>query len=162
MKDTSDSALEPVNVEQAEEQLAFQTESISWYVRVFFGFVGSGLAVLLVTAACLTPSPKGYGTHQQLGLPECSIKMIYDLPCPSCGMTTSWSHMVRGDIISSCKANPGGALLAIISIFLSPWLLISACRGRWFIGVPPDWISISVAISLLLVTLTHWCFQLMY
>ena len=161
MTTTPNDDLDRTMVGASDQQDVSQLSQINWLVRAFLGSVGAGLAILLIVAACLSPSPQGFGTHQQLGLPECSIKMMFEMPCPSCGMTTSWSHMMRGQFISSCKANPGGALLAITSIFLCPWLLITAAKGAWFVGVPPDWFTILVAVTLLVVTLTHWCFQLM-
>src|SRR5947209_2100708 len=48
---------------------------------------GTVLIGLLATAACLTPSPRGMGTHQQLGLPPCTVVQWFGVRCPSCGMT---------------------------------------------------------------------------
>ncbi|NBO19844.1 MAG: DUF2752 domain-containing protein, partial [Proteobacteria bacterium] len=42
----------------------------------------------------LTPDARGLGTHEQLGLPPCGFYLWYGLPCPSCGMTTSWPHFL--------------------------------------------------------------------
>jgi len=97
-----------------------------WYLRLTLVLVGVSALGLLATAATLTPSEDGFGTHQQLGLPPCSFSMMCNgLPCPSCGMTTSWSHMMRGQIIQSFNANPGGALLALSALVAGPWTLLS-------------------------------------
>jgi len=136
-------------------------EHLPWYLRTMFAGIAVTLATLLITAACLTPSPKGYGTHQQLGLPPCTFQVMFDgKPCPSCGMTTSWSHLMRGHVFSSFQANPGGTLLAITSLVLAPWLFMSAVKGTWFIGVPPTWLALTVAITLLSVTFGNWIIQL--
>ena len=42
----------------------------------------SGL-ILLSLAIWLEPNPSGFGTHQQLGLPPCTILFWFDVPCPS-------------------------------------------------------------------------------
>ena len=43
---------------------------------------------ILVVAAFLKPSPKGLGTHTQLGQNTCGFYERTDYPCPTCGMTT--------------------------------------------------------------------------
>jgi len=81
-------------------------------------------------ASSLTPSPAGLGTHQQLGLPPCSILSITNIPCPTCGMTTSFSHFVRGEWASSAKANTSGFLLACGCLLFLPWSMVSVTLGR--------------------------------
>jgi hypothetical protein len=77
-----------------------------------------GLAIgslsLLVTAASLTPSAGGFGTHRQLGLAECGFLARTGLPCPACGMTTSFSWFVRGNLAASFYVQPMGMVLAAI------------------------------------------------
>src|SRR6476646_7286074 len=51
---------------------------------------GACLAVLLV-AARLNPDPAGESTHTQLGMNRCQFLAQTGLPCPSCGMTTSFA-----------------------------------------------------------------------
>ncbi|MDP6506585.1 MAG: DUF2752 domain-containing protein [Planctomycetota bacterium] len=74
---------------------------------------------LLGIAAWLKPNPMGMGTHEQLGLPSCSFLIHYGKPCPFCGMTTSYSHMVRGQVLQSARTHPLGAILAFVT-FLVP------------------------------------------
>lgn len=74
---------------------------------------------LLAVAGTLHPSGSGLGTHQQLGLPPCSMRMLVGIRCPACGMTTSWSHFVRGEWVGSLAVNPGGFLLALYAVFAS-------------------------------------------
>jgi hypothetical protein len=70
----------------------------------------SGAAVL-VTAAALSPDPAGHGTHTQLGLPPCGFLLMTGLPCPGCGLTTSFAHMIRLELGGAFAANPLGVLL---------------------------------------------------
>ncbi|HBJ36914.1 MAG TPA: hypothetical protein DDZ51_19585 [Planctomycetaceae bacterium] len=72
-------------------------------------------AVPLAVAGRLQPHPDGLGTHQQLGLPPCTIRVMWGVRCPSCGMTTSWSYFVRGRLWMSLRSNVAGTLLAVIA-----------------------------------------------
>ena len=69
----------------------------------------------VIVARFLTPDPRGLGTHQQLGLPPCSMRVLFNLPCPGCGMTTSWSLFSRGNFNDSIQTNTGGFLLACLA-----------------------------------------------
>lgn len=46
-------------------------------------------------------------------LPECGWITIFDLPCPTCGMTTAFSHAANGNLPASFLTQPLGALLAL-------------------------------------------------
>ena len=116
---------------------------------------------LLAVAAWLKPSPLGYGTHQQLGLPPCTFWVLFGRPCPTCGMTTAWAHLVRGECVSAFRANAGGTLLGMLAILAVPWLLGSARRGTW-IGVSPNGTAAAwLSTTILLITLIDWAIRLM-
>lgn len=84
-------------------------------------------------ASKLEPSPRGYGTHQQLGLPPCSIQLLFAVPCPSCGMTTSFSWFVRGEILQSANANLAGLYLATLCLLMIPSTL---AISFWNLSLP--------------------------
>jgi hypothetical protein len=84
-------------------------------VRVLAAALALACLVVLATAAYLPPSHAGVATHRQLGLPECSLLQRTGLPCPSCGMTTSFSWFVRGNLAASLYVQPMGALLAFLT-----------------------------------------------
>ena len=94
--------------------------------RIALVALALALLALLVTAGTLTPDARGHGTHQQLGLPPCTFYVIFQRPCPACGMTTSWAWLLRGEIGHALAANAGGTLLAGLSLVGVPWLLVSA------------------------------------
>ena len=88
-------------------------------------------------ATRLEPSPRGFGTHQQLGLPPCSFKTLVGWPCPSCGMTTSFSHFVRGQWLNSLRTSTTGFVLAIACLVQIPWCLFSVWKKHlWRIHRP--------------------------
>ena len=96
-----------------------------------FLIVGFGIAGLL------NPDPRGYGTHQQLGMPPCTFRFLFGRPCPGCGMTTCFAHFVRGEFTKACRANIAGVVLAAVCVMLIPWCLWSAYRGRlWKVSDP--------------------------
>ncbi|MGE3109487.1 MAG: DUF2752 domain-containing protein [Phycisphaerales bacterium] len=73
---------------------------------------GALLAVMIVGTS-LTPAAEGHGTHQQLGLPACAFYVSTGSPCPTCGMTTAFSHVAHREPWRGFVTQPFGALLAI-------------------------------------------------
>jgi hypothetical protein len=99
--------------------------------------VGVALALIAVFAVAvwLKPydddgSPLRMATHRQMGLPPCTFFATTGLPCPSCGMTTSFSLLMHGDVVNSLRANAVGTLLALFCLTLIPWCLASAVWKR--------------------------------
>lgn len=68
---------------------------------------------VLCIALRIRPDPSGVGTHSALGMAPCQFLARTKIPCPSCGMTTSFSHFVRGNVLASIHVQPMGTLLAI-------------------------------------------------
>ena len=126
------------------------------YQRVLFLGAGALLLALLATAATLEPNPIGWGTHQQLGLPPCTIRAMLDVRCPACGMTTSWSHFVRGHWYRSLQANVGGALLALVATIAAPWVIVSGLRGFCWGGRLTENQVLYLAGTILSIVLLDW------
>jgi hypothetical protein len=118
--------------------------------------LGLGLSVLLVVAAFLKPDPHHFGTHQQLGLPPCTFYAVFGVPCPTCGMTTSWAHLMRGEILTAARVNAGGAMLAVWAILVVPWSFLTAIRGRHFAWLPRENASLWIAASIFGIVLLQW------
>jgi len=84
---------------------------------------------VLIVAASLSPDPKGESTHAQLGLASCQFLARTNLPCPTCGMTTSFAWFVRGNLIASLWVQPMGLALATmtsLTFWLALYMAISA------------------------------------
>lgn len=43
-----------------------------------------------------------------MGVPLCSVKRLFSLPCPGCGLTRSVSSMLHGDFLKSWSYHPLG------------------------------------------------------
>ena len=130
------------------------------YERLLSVMAGGTLMVLLATAATLQPSQSGLGTHRQLGLPPCTVVAWFDIRCPSCGMTTAWAHVLRGQVWAGLRANAGGVLLAVVAATCGPWLVASGLLGRWLIRPPGDRSTLVIAVTIASVTLMQWTLRL--
>ena len=138
-----------------------ERRAIPWWLRGILVVAGAILATLLYTAFTLDPSPRGYGTHRQLGLPPCTLVQTMGLRCPSCGMTTSWACLTKGQILPAFAMNAGGALFGVYSIFLAPYFIGSGLSGRWIWRRPNEWAVLFVGGSVLLTTLIDWTFRVL-
>lgn len=81
--------------------------------RIGAGIIALVAFALLFVAARLSPDPAGMGTHHQLGLPRCGMMLATGYPCPTCGMTTAFSHAAHLQPLQAIKAQPFGAFLAL-------------------------------------------------
>ena len=122
-------ATEPIP-ESAEGKIPPALLSSRWKARAWnFGWTCSAAAPLLV-ARMLTPSERGVGTHQQLGLPPCTFLWATGFPCPFCGMTTSWALAAHYEIARSIHTQPAGFALFVVCAAFVPILLALAITGR--------------------------------
>jgi len=108
----------------------------AWWVRGGLVLIAGLLGLVFFVATQVRPyaddgTPLRMASHQTLGLPPCNFQLMFHLPCPSCGMTTSFALLVRGDVVNSLRANWVGTALALFCILVIPWCLVSAVRGRY-------------------------------
>lgn len=102
----------------------------------------SAVSVAVLWAALqLAPASGGLGTHRALGLPPCAFLAATGIPCPSCGLTTAFAALAKGDLAAAARANPVGILLFLLTVFLVPAGVWCAVRRitirqvffhRWF------------------------------
>ena len=93
------------------------------------------LAGVFAVAFYLNPydadgKPRTMATHTQLGMPPCNFVILTGKPCPSCGMTTSFALLVRGDVGASLRANWAGTLIAVLWALTMVWAVASGIKGR--------------------------------
>jgi hypothetical protein len=123
--------------------------------------VGS-LAVLggFAVAYRLEPDPRGFGTHQRLGLPPCTIRAVFGVPCPSCGMTTSFANITKGRWRAAARANFAGLLLSGICAVFVPWSWLSVFYGRLCWIHHPIKIAAFILVAVSGVATVEWMIRL--
>jgi len=89
-----------------------------------------GVLVMVGVGLYLTPDPAGHGTHQQLGLPPCTIYYLTGRPCPSCGLTTSVSAILHGQFGLAWRANPMGFVIVAGALAVAINSLLALFWGR--------------------------------
>ena len=134
---------------------------LAWYQRIVMMLASFGLLGLFGLAGSLQPDTRGYGTHEQFGWSPCWFVEHWDMRCPSCGMTTSWAHLVRGNVWESLRSNSGGTALALLSLWLSWSLLASAFRGRWIGQLPGRWTGVAVVLIIGITICVDWIIRLL-
>lgn len=107
----------------------------NWWVRGSLLLIAAVISLVFFIATQVQPyNPDGsamrMASHQTLGMPACNFQRLAGMPCPSCGMTTSFALLVRGDISNSLRANWVGTGLAVFCAILIPWCIASSLRGR--------------------------------
>jgi hypothetical protein len=124
--------------------------------RAFAAIVAGLAAAPLLVAATLTPNPDGHGTHTQLGLPPCGWVLAFAKPCPTCGMTTAFTHMADGRLDLAFLAQPAGALLALLAAAVFWIALHTALTGSRALPAVLGGIRARHAVALLVVVLAGW------
>lgn len=132
-----------------------QRDRIKYLALIVF----SGLVLLM--ARLLRPSPRGVGTHEQLGLPPCPLLHLTGIPCPSCGLTTSFAHAARLHFYQALITQPFGLIafcLTVLSIPLSLYLIRR--RIAWADFIHARGIN-AVLYVLLALYLLSWVYKLL-
>jgi len=86
--------------------------------------------LLLTLTLFTTPDPRGFGTHEQLGLPPCRSIEWLGFPCPGCGITTSISLLLHGDLRASLATQPFGLIATLLLAAFAAWGPLAALAGR--------------------------------
>jgi hypothetical protein len=133
---------------------------LRFWVRLCLVLIAVVLVGVFALAIWLDPYKDGRvwleGTHQQFGLPQCTFKDVTGLPCPSCGMTSSFALLMRADILRSLQANAVGTGLALALLITIPWCLASALRGRLLFIRSVEWVLLWFVIILTTSLLFRW------
>jgi hypothetical protein len=105
-------------------------QAISPLSRIGAGLIAAACLTVLIIARILSPSPSGVGTHTAMGLQRCEFLDRTGIPCPTCGMTTSFAHFARGNIAASLYVQPMGTVLATLTA-ATVWIaLYTALTGE--------------------------------
>lgn len=75
--------------------------------------------VVLAAPAFLDPGDKLLGLHTRLLLPPCLFHLVTGVPCPLCGITTSFSLLLHGRLTRSFLAHPAGPFIYLTILSLT-------------------------------------------
>ena len=120
-----------------------------------------GFSAVFAVAWRLEPDPRGFGTHQQLGLPPCQFAWVTGQKCPTCGMTTAFAWFVRGRPERVWQANPAGLALAPLCLAMVPWLLAGAVKGRPLGFKTLETPLIGLVVATVALSLLSWTIRLL-
>jgi hypothetical protein len=145
---------------EIEEEPVMAIPVLSRWVRGTLAVIAFGLVAVFAIAWHLDPyqggKPWRMETHTQLGLPPCTFKTLTGLPCPSCGMTTSFALLVRGDLWHSLQANWVGTILALLWMAIIPWSVVSAIWGRPWLILSIEQVLTKLVIGFVVLMLLRW------
>lgn len=151
----------PLHPSEREPEPLDAVPVLAGWVRAVLAAVSVGLVGVFAVAWWLNPydeegRPRRMETHMQMGLPPCTFYRLTGLPCPSCGMTTSFSLLVHGDVKNSLRANAVGTLAACLGLAVIPWGLLCAVRGRPFVVWYLEGALTRLVIGLLVLLILRW------
>ncbi|GAC1315503.1 MAG: DUF2752 domain-containing protein [Isosphaeraceae bacterium] len=144
-----------------DDRLSEEISKLSVGTRVLLATAALGIAMGFLVASRLEPDPKGFGTHEQMGLPPCAFLKVTRLPCPSCGLTTSFAWITRGRFDQAWRANPAGLLLAPLCAWTAVWCCLSALFGRPARSKSVDGPLTFIAVLGVSVSLLTWTLRLL-
>ncbi len=99
---------------------------------VALAVLAAGAAAALLLAQ-VPPDPRGYGTHELLGLRPCSWPARVGAPCPTCGVTTAACLLVHLQPLAAFAAQPFGAALAAAGLLAAVDAGRCLVTGRSFV-----------------------------
>jgi hypothetical protein len=131
------------------------------WVRWFLLVLATVFVAVLGVAVWLNPyddagHARTMSTHTQLGLEPCTMVVMTGKPCPACGMTTSFALLMHGDVANSMRANWVGTLFCFALVLLTPWLILSAIKGRLYGVTNGELFSTVLLTSLLFLMTIRW------
>lgn len=151
----------PFNKKRVSRPRETSLVAISRRSRCLAAVLGIGLLTALVLASRLTPDARGWGTHEQLGLPRCTLLAATGLRCPACGMTTSWAYVTHGQWANALKTHVAGTLLAPVAAVVSVAAIALAARGRTWSWRVNENVVVGVVVAATGLIVCEWIVRVM-
>ena len=96
-------------------------------------------------------------------LNPCGFKQRYNLPCPTCGMTTAAIVFSQGKIFKAFYVQPAGALLCLSLAITALFALLTALFGVYFLFLKRFFAEVKVRyiiLTLIIVIAAGWAVTL--
>lgn len=130
--------------------------------RAAWALLGLVGAWVVVTSARLHADGRGFGTHEQLGLPPCTFSATTGVPCPGCGLTTSFTAMAHGHVVTAFRAHLMGPLLFALTVAVTLYAPYAVARARplsaplwWRASVPALMVTAGAGLLTFVLRLAH-------
>jgi len=128
--------------------------------RVSAGVVCVATFGLLCVGALLTPSERGLGTHEQLGLPACGWYERTGVPCITCGMTTAAALAADGHLGAALRVQPAGAAMALLTAVTTLVAGYGAVRGVDLVPLARRVFRWPVFAAMLVLVIGAWVYKI--
>ena len=129
----------PLPIQPADRPPRCPRPPLNIWLRLLLVLMAGLWVYLFSIALRLDPYKDGKlwleGTHRQLGFPDCTFKVLAGLPCPSCGMSTSF---------------------ALFGLAFIPWALVSAGKGRLLFIRRVDVLVLRLTIGFVILLFGRW------
>ena len=122
--------------------------------------VSAALGVLALFGMFVKPDPRGFGTHELLGLPPCLPMDRWNVPCPGCGVTTSIALAAHGQVVRGFLNQPFGALIALAVPVVFVWAWALHLRGRDLRVELARWPAGPVGLVIVALAALAWLYKL--
>jgi hypothetical protein len=152
-------AMEPIHPPEPSAKFPLALFGKPWEHWLVLGFALGALALTAVLAFAIDPDPRGFGTHERLGLPPCKPMEWWNVPCPGCGVTTSIALVGHGHFWASIVNQPFGFLVAIGLPLFAAWAIVSALRGKNLATAVGKWRIGWWGIALVAVMALSWLYK---
>jgi len=96
-------------------------------------------------------------------LVPCGFKQKYDLPCPTCGMTTSVVAFAQGKILEAFYIQPAAALLCCMFLIIAFLAFFIAVFGVYFRFINRFFAEVKIKhiiLALIVITAAGWAVTL--
>ncbi|MCJ7777981.1 MAG: DUF2752 domain-containing protein [Sedimentisphaerales bacterium] len=96
-------------------------------------------------------------------LGPCGFKQKYNLPCPTCGMTTSVLTFTRGQIFEAFYIQPAAALLCCVLIVIAFLAFFVGVFGVYFMALKRLYDAIKIKyiiVALIIIIAAGWAVML--
>jgi hypothetical protein len=127
--------------------------------RVVQAFVALVMAALVGLGVWLDPDAGGTGTHEQLGLPPCGLLISTGVPCPTCGVTTSFALAAHGRFAEAFVNQPFGLITFIVAAGALAALVAALALGRSLAGVVTPWRIGTGSLVLVVLATLSWLYK---
>ncbi len=130
--------------------------------RLIAGYISACATAALALGTWVRPDPRGFGSHEQLYHIPCGFRAAFGIPCPTCGMTTSFAYMMRLEVVKAFFAQPFGILVFGITVGAAlggAVVLVSGISARRRLERLP-WLKLLSAAGLLLAA--SWLVEILF